>query len=90
MGSQGSFLYQDGEGVIIPAHKVAAVDTTAAGDTLCGGLVVGMAEGKTLEEFILTLLLKESEKAFKRLQEERKDIRQQMENIRKRYYNFNK
>lgn len=30
--------------------KVKAVDTTAAGDTLCGGLVVGLAEGKSLDE----------------------------------------
>lgn len=33
-----------------PCIKVKAVDTTAAGDTLCGGLVVGLSEGKTLEE----------------------------------------
>ena len=33
-----------------PCLKVNAVDTTAAGDTLCGGLVVGLAEGKTLAE----------------------------------------
>lgn len=30
--------------------KVEAIDTTAAGDTLCGGLVVGLSEGKSLEE----------------------------------------
>lgn len=30
--------------------KVKVVDTTAAGDTLCGGLVVKMAEGKLLAE----------------------------------------
>lgn len=33
-----------------PCMKVKVVDTTAAGDTLCGGLVVKMAEGKTLVE----------------------------------------
>lgn len=33
-----------------PCMKVAVVDTTAAGDTLCGGLVVKMAEGKPLAE----------------------------------------
>ena len=30
--------------------KVVAVDTTSAGDTLCGGLSVGLARGYTLEE----------------------------------------
>ena len=30
--------------------KITPVDTTAAGDTLCGGLVAILAEGKTLEE----------------------------------------
>ena len=33
-----------------PCMKVKVVDTTAAGDTLCGGLVVKMAEGKLLAE----------------------------------------
>lgn len=30
--------------------KVKAIDTTAAGDTLCGGLCAYLSEGKTLEE----------------------------------------
>ena len=50
MGSQGSFLYQDGKGVIIPAHKVAAVDTTAAGDVYNGALCAAIAEGMALED----------------------------------------
>ncbi len=33
-----------------PCMKVAAVDTTAAGDTFCGGLVAMLSEQKTLEE----------------------------------------
>jgi ribokinase len=33
-----------------PCIKVSPVDTTAAGDTLCGGLVCALAEGKSLEE----------------------------------------
>ncbi|MEG9430471.1 MAG: ribokinase [Christensenellaceae bacterium] len=32
-----------------PCIKITPVDTTAAGDTLCGGLVAKLAEGKTLE-----------------------------------------
>ena len=33
-----------------PCIKITPVDTTAAGDTLCGGLVAMLAEGKALEE----------------------------------------
>lgn len=33
-----------------PCMKITPVDTTAAGDTLCGGLVAMLAEGKSLEE----------------------------------------
>lgn len=33
-----------------PCIKITPVDTTAAGDTLCGGMVAMLAEGKTLEE----------------------------------------
>ncbi|MBQ8342877.1 MAG: ribokinase [Clostridia bacterium] len=35
-----------------PCMQVTAVDTTAAGDTLCGGLVAGLASGHTLEEAV--------------------------------------
>lgn len=33
-----------------PCIRVTAVDTTAAGDTLCGGLAVGLSEGRTLAD----------------------------------------
>lgn len=49
MGSKGS-LVCDGKVTFIPARKVKAVDTTAAGDTFCGALCVALAEGYGLEE----------------------------------------
>ena len=33
--------------------KVEAVDTTAAGDTFCGGLCVALSEGKNLKDAII-------------------------------------
>ena len=36
----------------IPAHRVDAVDTTAAGDVFNGALCVGLAEGRTLVEAV--------------------------------------
>ena len=50
MGSKGALILEDGPSVIVPAHKVKAVYTTAAGDTFCGALCVAVSEGKTLKE----------------------------------------
>lgn len=48
LGEAGSVVATD-EGVQhIPAFPVQAVDTTAAGDTYCGCLVVALAEGQSL------------------------------------------
>jgi ribokinase len=50
MGSKGALICEGGPGVFVPAHKVKAVDTTAAGDTFCGALCVAVSEGKSLKE----------------------------------------
>ncbi|MBO6095742.1 MAG: ribokinase, partial [Bacteroidales bacterium] len=50
MGSKGALICDGGKPVFVPAHKVKAVDTTAAGDTFCGALCVAINEGKSLEE----------------------------------------
>lgn len=47
MGAKGSIVF-DGTSTFIPARKVNAVDTTAAGDTFCGGVCVALSEGKDL------------------------------------------
>ena len=50
MGSKGALICEGGPAIFVPAHKVKAVDTTAAGDTFCGALCVAISEGKTLKE----------------------------------------
>lgn len=49
MGSKGALICESGPIDFVPAHKVKAVDTTAAGDTFCGALCVALSEGKDLK-----------------------------------------
>ena len=53
MGAAGAFLLSNGKSEIISAPKVEAVDTTAAGDTFNGALVVALSEGKAIQEAIV-------------------------------------
>jgi ribokinase len=50
LGSKGAFVVTKTEKVSVPAFKVAAVDTTAAGDTFCGAFAVALVEGKSLKD----------------------------------------
>lgn len=50
MGGKGSMGFTSDGTFFTPSRKVEAVDTTAAGDTFCGGLAVAISEGKTLPE----------------------------------------
>ncbi|MBQ0006124.1 MAG: bifunctional hydroxymethylpyrimidine kinase/phosphomethylpyrimidine kinase, partial [Alistipes sp.] len=50
MGSKGAFVNDGQLSYLVPARKVKAVDTTAAGDTYNGAMCVALAEGKTLKE----------------------------------------
>lgn len=52
LGSRGAFVKEKGRYHQIPAHKVKAVDATAAGDTFCGAICVALAEGKSLTEAV--------------------------------------
>jgi ribokinase len=53
LGSKGAFVVTKTEKVMIPAFKVDAVDTTAAGDTFCGTFAVAQAEEKSLKDSLL-------------------------------------
>lgn len=52
LGSKGSAIWDGKKAEIVPAQKVKAVDTTAAGDTFCGALCVALSEGKTKKEAV--------------------------------------
>lgn len=50
LGDDGFEIISQENGQKYPCLKITPVDTTAAGDTLCGGLVAMLADGKPLEE----------------------------------------
>lgn len=52
LGASGAYVYSDDFKGMVPATKVVAVDTTAAGDTFNGGLAVGIAEGMDIRQAV--------------------------------------
>ncbi len=49
-GAHGAYLCTDGQIEHIPAYRVTAVDTTAAGDSFNAGLAAGLYQGLSLNE----------------------------------------
>lgn len=52
LGSKGALIKSGDRFIHVDAHKVKAVDTTAAGDTFCGALCVAVEEGMSMEEAV--------------------------------------
>lgn len=50
LGGQGFEINNQNQSNKYPCMKIIPVDTTAAGDTLCGGLVAELSKGSTLEK----------------------------------------
>ena len=50
LGAKGYEIATQGEAKVYPCIKITPVDTTAAGDTACGGLCARLSEGYSLEE----------------------------------------
>ena len=53
MGAAGAFVSTDSEELMIPAPRAEVVDTTAAGDTFNGALVVALAEKKNFMDAVI-------------------------------------
>lgn len=52
MGEKGSFYINKNENKTYSAHRVKAVDTTAAGDSFTAGIAVALSENKSIDEAI--------------------------------------
>jgi ribokinase len=52
LGTQGSYVAVENMRELIPAFKVEAVDTTAAGDVYCGSLATALVEGQPVEQAV--------------------------------------
>ena len=52
MGTLGAVICQGNRAEVVPAQKVQALDSTAAGDVFNGALAVALSEGKSLSESV--------------------------------------
>ncbi|WP_097028359.1 ribokinase [Clostridium peptidivorans] len=54
LGERGAALVSKDEFCIVPAHKVKAIDTTAAGDSFIGGVAIKLCDEESLNYEVLT------------------------------------
>lgn len=54
LGERGAALVSKDEFCIVPAHKVKAIDTTAAGDSFIGGVATKLCDEESLNYEVLT------------------------------------
>ncbi len=52
LGDKGALILEDGKFTYVEAHRVDAVDTTAAGDVFNGAVCVGISEGMSIEKAV--------------------------------------
>jgi len=52
LGSQGAFLLTEDRATLIPAKRITAVDTTAAGDAFNGALAYALAKDEPMEDAV--------------------------------------
>lgn len=52
LGSKGSLIKEGNSYYEVPVEKIHAIDTTAAGDTFCGTLCVGLAEDLSMLDVV--------------------------------------
>ena len=52
LGAKGAYVKNSERDEFLPAFKVEAVDTTAAGDVYCGNLAVALVEGRSIFEAV--------------------------------------
>lgn len=52
LGKDGSFIYSDSLKEKVSSYNVTAIDSTAAGDTFCGVLAVGISSGLEITEAV--------------------------------------
>ena len=50
LGERGAIVWRNGEETTVPAFRVDAVDTVAAGDAFCGVLAAALAEGRPFDD----------------------------------------
>lgn len=50
LGDKGAMAFKENKKYIVPAFKVNAIDTTAAGDVFCGSFAVALIEKKSMKD----------------------------------------